>query len=332
MRSIRLVCVLLLVLAASAEAQVPRTINFQGRVRDAAGAYIDGPRQCTLRIYDRPTGGTPLFTEIYPAEFDKGTFTIVIGARTTGGIPESVKFDKQYWLSCTIDNFNNGREILPRMRMSSSPYALRAALADTAIYAEGAGYAENAGHAERAAAALTLEAPASISGTGLGAQPVLEVTNVEGPIGLRVHGAEYAIVSDGVDSTGSHYVSGENANASAPAPGGFYRDNAPMAWGLVNGNGSVIGGFGISKITYTPNQPGQYLITLSTPAAIDATTNAPQLAPVLQIMGLGDTTEVYSIRANLRSGSSREILVRVFNIEGRPANASFSVIVMGRPE
>ena len=332
MRSTRLVCVLLLLIAAQAAAQVPRTINFQGRVRDAAGAYLDGPRQCTLRIYDQPTGGTALFTEIYPAEFDNGTFTITIGSRTSGGIPESVEFDKQYWLGCTIANFNSGQEIAPRMRMSSSPYSLRAAIADSAIYAESAGYADNAGHADAAAAALTLEAPATISGSAFGAQPVLEVINQEGPIGLRVHGAEYAIVSDGVDSTGRHYVSGENADGSTPAPGALYRDNAPMAWALVDADGSVIGGFGIASITHTPNNPGSYTITLSNGGALNSSSNLPMLAPIIQPTGLTKTLNRFNVNWFFRTGNDTDIFVRITDIENVPTDAAFSIIVMGRPK
>ena len=320
MRSTRLACVLLLVIAATAGAQVPRTINFQGRVRDAAGVYLDGQRQCTLKIYDQPTGGTLLFTELYDADFDKGTFTITIGAKTPGGIPASVAFDKPYWLSCTIAGFNGGQEILPRMRMSSTPYALRAAIADTAIHADGATTAETA---------TTLQVPARITGTATGTQPVLEVINTDGAIGMVVHGNAYALVSQGVDSTNRHYVSAETAGSTAPAPGGFYRDNAPMAWALVNADGTIISGFGIAQVAH--GTTGSYTVTLANDAAIDATSKYPMLAPTVQATGLGSVSP-YTASWFFRATNAHDIFVQMRTAQGGVEDSPFSIIVFGRPK
>jgi hypothetical protein len=315
MRSTRLACVLLLVIAAVAGAQVPRTINFQGRVRDAAGVYLDGQRQCTLRIYDQPTGGTPLFTEVYDADFDKGTFTIRIGAKTPGGIPEEVDFSQQYWLGCTIAGFNGGQEITPRMTMSAAPYSLHATKAVDALYAESAG---------------TLGAPARIVGTSSGTEPILEVVNSDGPIGMIVHGNAYAVVSQGVDSTNRHYVAAEAAGSNAPAPGGFYRDNAPMAWALVNTDGTIISGFGISRVAH--GTTGSYTVTLANDAEIDATSKYPMLAPMVQATGLGTAPVPTSVGWFFRATNAHDIIIRMQNAQGLGEDSPFSIIVFGRPK
>jgi hypothetical protein len=320
MRSILLAGALLLLLAATAAAQVPRTINFQGRVRDAAGVYLDGARQCTLRIYDQPTGGTPLFTEIYNADFDKGTFTIVIGGQTPGGIPEEIEFNTQYWLGCTINGFNNGNEILPRMRMSASPYSMRSNHADLAAYAGEAGYAESAG---------SLSVPSTISGTTTGDDAVLEVINDDGLVGLRARGNGYAIISEGIDSTSRYFISGESADRKTPSPGGYYRDNAPIAWALVAADGSVLGGFGIASVAH--NTTGNYTITLSNPAQIDVDSKQPKLAPMIQPTGLSGPANVTS-NWYFRASNGVNIFVQMRNGQGLGEDEAFSIIVFGRPE
>lgn len=127
--------------ALCADAQLPATISFQGVLADAAGApVIDGLHTLRLRIYDAPTGGTELFAETANVNVLKGVFDVMLGA-ASGGLPNTLQFDRQYFLSITVDG---GAELSPRTPMSSVPYAFRAhsserastaSRADTALHA-----------------------------------------------------------------------------------------------------------------------------------------------------------------------------------------------------
>ena len=59
MKTVRpLLAATLIALCSFARADVPRTIAFQGTLKDAAGTPLTGPRQVTFSLYDAATGGT----------------------------------------------------------------------------------------------------------------------------------------------------------------------------------------------------------------------------------------------------------------------------------
>src|SRR5688572_29390900 len=98
MRSILLTVFILSMAVTTAAAQVPRTISFQGRARDAAGNYPSNVKEMTIRILDAATGGQELFSETHNVLFTRGAFTVYIGGETPGGIPDDVDFDQELWL------------------------------------------------------------------------------------------------------------------------------------------------------------------------------------------------------------------------------------------
>lgn len=101
-------------------ADPPRMLNYQGFLKDATDAPVNGPVTLTLRLYDVSSGGPALYTEVQPGiSVGNGIFNVVIGAVT----PLSLKFDKPYWLGITI---NADVELAPRQPLSASPYALTA--------------------------------------------------------------------------------------------------------------------------------------------------------------------------------------------------------------
>lgn len=315
MRSILLTALLIVLVGTSAVAQVPRTISFQGRAKDATGKYPDDTRQVTVRIFDAETGGTPLFSENHSVRFRGGAFSILIGLNQPGGIPQSVSFDEPLWLEITVENFNGGQPLVPRLRFASAPSAMNAE------------FAESAG---------TLEAGSSISGRLSGG--ALEVTNESGP-GIVVQGGRYASVEIGIDSTSQHFVSGDTLGSSAaPDPGTLFRDNAPMAWGLVTGDGELLTDFGIARVSRTGI--GQYEVLLDNPAimvTIPKGRNVPSLAPVIQPTYLTDTGLPLGVQWSFAPGTAtqdRQISVRTFsspNGEPLATDAAFSIIIFGRP-
>jgi hypothetical protein len=325
MRTIRLSLALLLLLAGAALAQVPRTINYQGRAR-SNNVAVTGNHQMTLSLYATLTGGTPLFTETASVDFtSEGIFTVAIGA-ASGGIPASVPFDREYWLGVKINGVNGGQELAPRLILRSSPYSIRAITADSALVAE---------------TAHTFKTPAAVVGFS-DPNPLLDVSN-GGSIGFRTGGSQYGIVSTAPDSTSHWFVAGSNAGTTGPpVVGAYYRDNAPMAWGLIDRNGKLVEGFGIVSVTHNTNNPGVYEIVLANPAELFPPTNptAVGLAPVITPGGQVDISGPLIVPAWINkvgpTGVPSQVSIVVYLRDalsnGRPTDQAFSIAFFGRPE
>lgn len=119
----------ILVSAATLAAQTPRTISYQGVLADQSGSFLpDGIHSIAVSLYEAPTGGTSILTEVTSTTVVRGVFNVILGS-TGGGIPESVSFDRAYFLGVSVDG---GAELQPRTAMTSVPYAIRAAVADQA--------------------------------------------------------------------------------------------------------------------------------------------------------------------------------------------------------
>lgn len=286
MRSLLLTLMLGALTAVTAIAQIPRTVSFQGRARDAAGAFPDDERTMTIRIYPAATGGTPLFSESHTVRFQRGAFTVIIGGNTSGGIPASVAFDRPLWLDITIEGFNAGAPLEPRMRFHSAPSAISSITAESA----------------RSARTADSLLPGSVA--------VVDHVSASDTLG----------------------------SAPAPDPGTLFRDNAPMAWGLVAPDGTLIADFGIASVTHTGT--GQYEVLLDNAAvmvAVPKGRNVPALAPSVQPSLLSDIGTPLSIQWAFRPGSTaqdRLISVATYaapNGEQIPVDVGFSIIVFGRP-
>ncbi len=313
---------------STAIAQVPRTINYQGRIADGS-TPVAGNRTMTLRLYTSATGGTPIFSETQTVEFSNGVFTVAIGGGTSGGIPESVAFDGQYWLGVSISGFNSGNEIAPRFVLRSSPYSFRARIADSADHAMGAITAQSA---------ASLDVPATLGG-GATTQPTVTLTNTQGP-GLHVSGGNYAIISDGVDSTSRYFVAGSKAGSkAAPVAGAYYRDNVPIAWATVNGDGTIISDFGVSQV----GKPGDrgYEVMLDHPVATIEFNGAqvPEFSAVIVPGGgippIVDPMRVFASWTYKQDASGidpQTIIVRIIDIQGTAVQMPFSITVFGRPQ
>ena len=108
-------------------AQVPRVINYQGKLVDTDGVAIDDPRDMSFSLFNRPAGGSPLWTESHLAvDVSHGLFDVFLGSVTP--IPDSVNFTEQYWLDISV----GGVTLTPRVTLQSAPYAIAA---NTALHA-----------------------------------------------------------------------------------------------------------------------------------------------------------------------------------------------------
>ncbi len=120
-----LTIVLLLVVAVSAWAQIPKLINYQAKLTDGDGVALNGDYDITFKVYDEETGGTPLWTEAHTGvTVTNGLFDVQLGTITD----LDLSFADTYWVEITI-----GTETLtPREMLSTVPYAFRALVAESA--------------------------------------------------------------------------------------------------------------------------------------------------------------------------------------------------------
>jgi len=101
-----------------AEAAIPQTIAFQGKLADSQGTALEGSFTVTFRIYDAASGGAKLWEESKAVSVSAGLFSTQLGSSTA----LNLAFDKPYWVEIQV-----GSETLsPRQPLASGPYAFRA--------------------------------------------------------------------------------------------------------------------------------------------------------------------------------------------------------------
>jgi hypothetical protein len=139
MRIVGLCALLILVATGQAKALVPATLSYQGLLEDASGVLVpDGTYSLTFRLYNQAGGGTALWSETQSLPVSGGVFSAVLGSVTSITLP----FDVQYWISLQVAS----NPELPRVVLTSAPYALRASVAESLVGGSGdvtAVYADN---------------------------------------------------------------------------------------------------------------------------------------------------------------------------------------------
>jgi hypothetical protein len=113
--------VAILLIAGTAQAQIPQKLNYQGRVTHiSAGVPLPGPHTMTFKIYASATGGIPLWSETQSVVADvEGVVSTILGSVN----PIAIPFDGPYWLQVEVD----GELLTPRREMVSAAYALNSA-------------------------------------------------------------------------------------------------------------------------------------------------------------------------------------------------------------
>jgi len=105
---------------ASAHAQVPKTINYQGYLTTPSGAAVNGNVQMVFKIYDVATGGSALHTETQTVTVTNGIFNVRLGTSPLLGLP----FTTPYFLGVIVAPDTD--EMEPRRPFTSAPYAVTA--------------------------------------------------------------------------------------------------------------------------------------------------------------------------------------------------------------
>jgi len=124
MKSRVLVTVFILISVAVGFAQIPKTMVYQGKLTGTTGIGLTGNYDLDFAIYNDEAAGILLWTESYTGvDVEKGLFSVMLGEN----VPLDIPFDEQYWLEIGIDG-----TLLPRMKLASEAYAMRAGIADSA--------------------------------------------------------------------------------------------------------------------------------------------------------------------------------------------------------
>ncbi len=131
-------CLFIFALSLTGNAQIPRTLSYQGILTDSSGnPKPDGFYSITFLLYTDKDGGSSFWSETKSLMVKKGLFSTLLGDNTF--IPSSVKFDQQYWLGIKV---SSEPELKPRVRLSSAAYSLNAEQSRRAIYADTASVAQ----------------------------------------------------------------------------------------------------------------------------------------------------------------------------------------------
>ncbi len=123
-------CALFLLLLAglftASETSAQANLSFQGILKKANGlAADDGNYDITFTLYDVETGGTMANEKhketISGVEVAGGIYSVILGAQVS--IPLAAAFDVPYFLGIRVGG-PSATEMVPRIRLTSAPYAL----------------------------------------------------------------------------------------------------------------------------------------------------------------------------------------------------------------
>lgn len=103
-------------------ANVPNTLNYQGTITDSTGKPVTATaKPVTFKLYTTALGGTAFWTEPQTVQIANGQFSVVLGS--TVALP-TAKFTGDTYVGVTVDG---STEMLPRQKLTSVAYALKAA-------------------------------------------------------------------------------------------------------------------------------------------------------------------------------------------------------------
>lgn len=122
-------------ISSVASGEVPRLISYQGFLMESpTGPPLQGQYDIVFQIYAASSGGTALWTESHTAvPVNRGVFSVNLGALQP--LSNSLFADGERWLNVHVPNIATG---IPRTRITSGVWALRASVADTALVCTGA--------------------------------------------------------------------------------------------------------------------------------------------------------------------------------------------------
>jgi hypothetical protein len=127
--SLVLFLIIFVALATAAYADVPNTINYQGRLTDDTGQPITGTKNLKFKIYGSQFGDDSLWSSgMRSVDIEDGLFNYQLGLHVA--LPSDLFTGNNYrYLGITVET---DAEITPRIQFITAPYAMHAAVADQA--------------------------------------------------------------------------------------------------------------------------------------------------------------------------------------------------------
>lgn len=115
--------------AGCAIAAVPGSVTYQGKLTDSTGVAVpDGSRAMTFKLYDSQSGGVLLWDSgAMNVVTTAGVFSVALGASPTPPVTGSILASGNAWIEVKV----GADTPLPRVKLHSSPYALRAEIAES---------------------------------------------------------------------------------------------------------------------------------------------------------------------------------------------------------
>ena len=127
-------------LSSQAHSGAPTLVNYSGLLTDGGGSPQVGTFNVQFRVYDvEISEATPLWAEVQSVTTDaEGRFNVLLGSITP--LTSSVFTGTDRWLGVRV---GADPEMMPRIRIASVPYALRAATVDANDNTQEPGIASN---------------------------------------------------------------------------------------------------------------------------------------------------------------------------------------------
>ncbi|MBN2543649.1 hypothetical protein JXI42_12355 [bacterium] len=107
--------------------QVPRTMNYQGKLTDPDGIALNGNIGIQFSVFDTLIGSSPIWAETLTVSVSNGLFDVVLGKIH----PIKLDFRNQYYMELTLE----GETMAPRCSFNPVAYSYRSFYSDTADYA-----------------------------------------------------------------------------------------------------------------------------------------------------------------------------------------------------
>jgi hypothetical protein len=102
------------------------TISYQGRLADSGGNPLTGKYNLEFRIYDVPTGGVPLWTEMWTGanavDVSDGLFNVMLGS-IDNTLASAIEGYDELYLGITV---GTDSEMAPRVQLGSVPFSMQA--------------------------------------------------------------------------------------------------------------------------------------------------------------------------------------------------------------
>jgi hypothetical protein len=122
--------ILSILLAASAFAEIPALLNYQGVLKDSEGELVeDAEYVINFKLYESSTGGDHIWQESQIINTTKGIFHAILGINSS---IEDLPSENAY-LGISI---NGGSELAPRKQLVSVGYAFKSRNADFALHSQ----------------------------------------------------------------------------------------------------------------------------------------------------------------------------------------------------